>query len=127
MNEDGTLITYKLKFMDSYRFKDKPLPALADNFSEINKCKCKNPNEQCIHTKRKNDVLICTCKTCNNKSYISIDTLRERSPHCTNLVKEKEINSYCYYEKLFILTITWIAVKDLMKQNYQIKNHSTTD
>ena len=80
MNEDGTPITYKLNFMDSYRFMNRPLSTLADNFSEINECKCKNPNEQCIHTKRKNDVLICTCKTCNNKSHISIDTLRERFP-----------------------------------------------
>ena len=50
------------------------------HLSEINKCKCKNSKEQRIRTKRKNDVLICTCKTCNNESYISVDTLKENFP-----------------------------------------------
>ena len=80
MNEDGTILTHKLEFMDSYRFMARALSTIADNLSEINKCKCKSPSEQSIHTKRKNDILICRCKTCNNKSYISIDTLKERFP-----------------------------------------------
>ena len=41
MNEDITLITYKLKLLNSYRFMNRPLLKLADKFSEINKCKCK--------------------------------------------------------------------------------------
>ena len=32
-------ITYKLKFIDSYRFMDRSLASLVDNLSEINKKK----------------------------------------------------------------------------------------
>ena len=49
-----------------------------DSLSEINKCKCKNSKEQRIHTKHKNDVLICICETCKGVSRISINTLKEK-------------------------------------------------
>ena len=34
---------------------NRSLSNLIDNLSEINKCKCKNPDEQYIHIKRKNN------------------------------------------------------------------------
>ena len=80
-NNYGKLITYKLKFIDSNRFMAASLSSLTDNLSEINKCKCKNSKEQRMHIKLKKDLLICRCKKCNNKSYISIDTLKEKFPN----------------------------------------------
>ena len=80
MNEDGKLITYKLKFICSCRFMNGSLSSHVDNLSEIDKCKCKNSKEQRIHTKHKNDVLICICETCKDVSRISINTLKEKFP-----------------------------------------------
>ena len=40
-NEDGKAITYKIKFIDTYRFMRSKLSDLADNLSEINKKDCK--------------------------------------------------------------------------------------
>ena len=36
INENNKLITYKLKFIDSYRFMQASLSKLTDNLSEIN-------------------------------------------------------------------------------------------
>ena len=72
---------YKLKFIDSYRFVAAKLEDLADNLSEINKQEYKKCKEKLKYIKRKNDVLICKCKTCNNKSYKSIDSLKESFPN----------------------------------------------
>ena len=71
-NKDGKLITYKLKFIDSYRFVNRSLSDLADNLSEINKQECKKCKETYTYHTRKNDTLIYRCKKCNNKSYKSI-------------------------------------------------------
>ena len=68
VSDDGKLTTYKLKSTDSFRLMNESLSTLADNLSEINSWKCKNSKDQDIHTKRKYNVLICACKTCNNKS-----------------------------------------------------------
>ena len=38
-----------------------------------------------------------------------------------NFVMETLINLFCCQEKMFIHMNTWIAVKDLMKNHYQIK------
>ena len=49
----------QLKYINSIRFIDTSLSNHVDNLSEINKCKCKDPEEQRMHTKLRNDVLIC--------------------------------------------------------------------
>ena len=46
INENGKLITYKLKFIDSYRFMSTSLSNLTDNLSEINKKECKSCKER---------------------------------------------------------------------------------
>ena len=40
-DEDGKMITYKIKFIDSCRFIQSTLSDLADNLSEINNKDCK--------------------------------------------------------------------------------------
>lgn len=39
--KDGKTITYKLKFIDSYRFMAAALERLTDNLSELSKTDCK--------------------------------------------------------------------------------------
>ena len=43
LNNDKT-ITYKLKFIDSFRFMSTSLSSLVDNVSEIHSEKCRNKN-----------------------------------------------------------------------------------
>ena len=47
-NEDGKLITCKLKFIDSIRFMDTSLSDITDNLSELNKQECNNKQQQII-------------------------------------------------------------------------------
>ena len=47
-NEDGKLITCKLKFIDSIRFMDRSLSDITDNLSELNKQECNNKQQQII-------------------------------------------------------------------------------
>ena len=77
-NEDGKLITCKLKFIDSIRFMDRSLSDITDNLSELNKQECKKCKEKCKYITHKNNVLIYRCTKCNNKSYKSIIPLKEK-------------------------------------------------
>ena len=47
-NEDGKLITCKLKFIDSIRFMDRSLSDITDNLSELNKQECNSKQQQII-------------------------------------------------------------------------------
>ena len=43
--DNGKTITYKIKFIDSYRFMSRSLSSLVDNLSDINCKKCDNKRE----------------------------------------------------------------------------------
>ena len=64
INENGKLITRKLKFIDSYRFLNTSLENFVDNLSEINikdckKCMERNEiNSACKSIKLENNRLI---------------------------------------------------------------------
>ena len=62
------------------RFMNMSLANLTNNFSEITKCKCGSSKDQGIHTMLRKNVLICKCKTCTKRSYISQGILKERFP-----------------------------------------------
>ena len=47
--EDGKIITYKIKFINSCRFMESTLSNLADKLSEINNKDCK----KCMERKKK--------------------------------------------------------------------------
>ena len=87
VNKNNESITHKLKYINRIRFIDTSLSNHVDNLSEINKCKCKDPEQQRMHTKLRNDVLICRCKTCHNKSYKSINDLKEKFPNSYRFCK----------------------------------------
>ena len=60
-------ITYKIKFIDSYRFISSSLSELVDNLSEgIHNNKCVNCNFCLNYVKTKNEKLILKCFNCNN-------------------------------------------------------------
>ena len=60
-------ITYKIKFIDSYRFMSSSLSKLVDNLSEgIHNNKCVDCNSCLDYIKMKNEKLILKCFNCNN-------------------------------------------------------------
>ena len=68
-NDNSKKITYKLKFIDSYRFMQSKLSDLVDNLSEINKKECpecikRKIKSECEFTGFKNDRLHYRCKKC---------------------------------------------------------------
>ena len=68
INKNGKLITYKLKFIDSYRFMQISLSNLTANLAEINNKNCKKCMERnkiesdCKYIKHKKNKLIYKCK-----------------------------------------------------------------
>ena len=59
-------ITYKIKFIDSYRFMSSSLSKLVDNLSEgIHNNKCVNCNSCLDYIKMKNEKLLLKCFNCN--------------------------------------------------------------
>ena len=85
-NEDGQLITYKLKFIDIFSFMNQSLSDFVDNLSEINNQECirckqrKNESIDCKHIDYANNRLIYKCVECKNISYKPIAPLIERFP-----------------------------------------------
>ena len=66
-------ISYKLKFIDSFRFMSTSLSSLVDNLSEIYKKECKKCKERKIISECKfigieDNKLSYKCKKCNDKS-----------------------------------------------------------
>ena len=60
-------ITYKIKFIDSYRFMSISLSKLVDNLSEgIHNNKCLDRNSCLDYVKTKNEKLLLKCFNCNN-------------------------------------------------------------
>ena len=49
--DNGKMNTYKIKFIDSYRFMQSKLSGFADNLSEINKKKCKESAKKCFKSR----------------------------------------------------------------------------
>ena len=80
-------ITYKLKFIYSFRFMPTSLSELADNTSEIfNSIECKSCIEKikiksdCCFDGLKNNRLIYKCKECNKEWKRPINELKEKFP-----------------------------------------------
>ena len=68
-NDNGEIISYKLKFIDSYRFMQSSLSNLVDNLSgvhdECNKCReRKKIKSNCEFVGFRNGRLNCKCKEC---------------------------------------------------------------
>ena len=108
-------ITYKIKFIDSYRFMSSSLSKLVDNLSEgIHNNKCLDCNSYLDYIKIKNEKLLLKCFHCDNyyKKKFNKDLIK----------KFKNTYSFCdNEEKAFILMSIWIAGENLMRNHYQVK------
>ena len=101
-NEDDKLITYKLEFMDSYRFMDRSLSNLVDNFSKINNKDC----EKCMernkskwkyqYIKHKKNNLKYKCKKCGDISYKPVNGLITKFPSTYKFVLLSRKGVYPY-------------------------------
>ena len=87
-NDDtNELITYKIKFIDTYRFMQSKLSDLVDNLSEINNKNCKtciereNLKSECGFIGLKNNRLNYRCKECSGTSNKSVNELIEKFPN----------------------------------------------
>ena len=85
--DNGKIVTYKLKFIDSYRFISTSLSDLVDNVSEIFKKECKscmerkNIKSECNFIRLKNIRLNYRCK--------------EYGKNCSKLIKQLKIFQLC--------------------------------
>ena len=85
--DNNKTITYKLKFIDSFRFMPTSLSELVDNTSGIfNSIECKSCiekikiNSECCFVGLKNNRLIYRCKECKEEWKRSINELIEKFP-----------------------------------------------
>ena len=81
--DNGKTITYKLKFIDSFRFMSTSLSKLVDNLSEIysKKCRDKNCKPECEFKGLKNNKLSYNCKECRKKQLKPINGLIKKFPN----------------------------------------------
>ena len=99
--DNGKIVTYKLKFIDSYRFISTSLSDLVDNVSEIFKKECKscmerkNIKSECNFIRLKNIRLNYRCKECGKNCSKLIKQLKIFQL-CINLWKVTLINLFCY-------------------------------
>ena len=102
-NGDKKVITYKLKFIDSFRFMSTSLSELVDNTSGIfNSIECKSCiekikiNSECCFVGLKNNRLIYKCKECKEEWKRPINQLKKRFLVYINFVMVILINLFCY-------------------------------
>ena len=80
-HDNGNTLTYKLKFIDSFRFMSTSLSKLVDNLSEIYKKECKACKErkkiksECNFIGLKNNKLYYKRKECNKRLLMLINGL----------------------------------------------------
>ena len=124
--DNSKTITYKLKFIDSFRFMSTSLSSLVDNLSEIysKKCRDKNCKSSCDFIGLKNNRLCYKCKK------EQLQPINEPIKKFSNTRKfcDNNLNKFILLlKKVLIRMNTWIAGKDLMKHHCQIKKLFTVN
>ena len=93
-NDEGKIIIYRLKFIDSSRFMNTSLSNLTDNLPEINTINCETCMEknriisECQYITHENNGLIYKCKKCNAKSYKLTTPLKEKFRNTYNFCND---------------------------------------
>ena len=112
--DNNKTITYKLKFIDSFRFMPDSLSNLVDNTSGIfNSIECKSCiekikiNSECCFVGLKNNKLIYKCKECKEEWKRPLNKLIEKFPSTYEFCNG-DLNKFA-------------ETKDLMKLHYHLK------
>ena len=132
-------ITYKIKFIDSYRFMASSLSKLLDNLSEgIHNNKCANCNYCLDYIKIKNQKLILECYNCKqcyrtkfNKELIK--RFASTYSFCNNnlnkfiLLLRKGVNPYEYMDNWERFNETSLPSKESFYSNLNMENIEDID
>ena len=132
-------ITYKIKFIDSYRFMSIPLSKLIDNLSEgIHKNKCLDCESALDYIKTKNEKLILKCFNC--KSYYEKDFNKELIKRFTStyefcnrnlnkfiLLLRKGVYPYEYMDNWETVDQTSLPNKESFYSNLNMENIDDND
>ena len=127
-NGDKKTITYKLTFIDSYRFVQNSLSELVDYTSEIFGSKeCKSCierikiNPECSYVGLKNDSLIYKCKECRKECKRPIDELKEKFPNIYQFCND-DLNKFVLLLKKGVYPYEYMdSWEKLMKLHYHPK------
>ena len=85
--EDGKLVAYKLRFIDSSRFMNTSLAYLVGNLSKVDNISCKkckggyNVKSECQYINYSDNRLIYKCNKCNSISHKPIKILVAKCPN----------------------------------------------
>ena len=109
-NKKKKPISYKLKFIDSYRFINRPLDTFVNNLSEMNNNTCNKCKERtksthyCEFVKIHENRLMYKCLNCKNTSLKPLTELINKFQNTCRLCKAIMKKSYFFIEKgcLFI-------------------------
>ena len=101
--DNSKTITYKLKFIDSFRFMSTSLSSFVDNLSEkLHSDRCKDCKFEVDYMSVKDNQLISQCVECNfigvKRIIVKIvvkNYLKDLQKHM-NFAKETLINLFCY-------------------------------
>ena len=134
-------ITYKIKFIDSYRFMASSLSKLVGNLSEgIHNNKCVNCNSYLDYIKTKNEKLVLECYNCKqryrkkfNKELIKRFTLSHTHNFCNNdlnkfiLLLRKGVYPYEYMDNWKRFNETSLPSKESFYSNLNTENIEDID
>ena len=96
-NNNGKTITYKLKFIDSFRFMSASLSDLVDNLSDrFHEDKCKDCKSKLSYMSVKDNQLIFQCFECKKNYEKEFDMeLVKKFSNMYNFARATLINLFC--------------------------------
>ena len=121
---NGKTTTYKLKFIDIFRFVSPSSSKLVYNLPEIysKQCRDKNCKSECEFRGRKSNNLSYRCSECKKKQLKAINGFINKFPNSYTFCNS-DIDKFILLLRkgVYPYEYTWMAEKDLVKQHCLIK------